>query len=169
MRRRLKDINVKLSGFVRMLVRRTRSRRHRAKPGRFVSPQVIIVQDIKQFILVLLIFATAFTHIFYLRLSTFTQSELKSSQYQRLDNGFSTVSRAAQTGYFFAFTSNFEEDNFPRNSDLFYLDIFIFCIDIVMLNVLSASKLRFEVLTRAFASQSPSFPTHTAKPSSVHP
>lgn len=111
----LKGIGLKYAAFVQMLVK--------------------IVQDLKQFVVVLAVIFLAFTQVFYIRLGPIPSRDL-------LDDGapspFRTFPRTLQAMYLLAFMGDFEPDTYPRTVDKCLLFVFIFVVIIVMLNVLIA-------------------------------
>ena len=113
----LKAYNLKFSTFIQMLER--------------------IVRDLYEFVVVFCIFVLAFTHIFFFRLSPWDRERFDFHD-DDSPNMFRTLKASFQAVYMLGFTGDFEFDNYPRDGDIFYLDLCILVVIVVMSNILIA-------------------------------
>ncbi|KAJ8605231.1 hypothetical protein CTAYLR_000485 [Chrysophaeum taylorii] len=103
----------------------------------FVQMLTNIIADLYHFVVVMLIIFLAFTHVLFLRLAR-REREFYNLHDDHQPIAWHTFKKAMQHLYVLAFTGEFEQENYPRHLDRFYLDLFIFIIIVVMLNTLIA-------------------------------
>lgn len=103
----------------------------------FVQMLARITSDLKHFILLMGVMFVAMAHVLYLRLSSRTSDSFGFAD-DEAENEFNSFTSALQSLYILAFTGEFDERQYPRHADKLYLDLFIFLIMVLMLNVLIA-------------------------------
>ena len=113
----LKVVSVKYATFVLMLERTLR--------------------DIQPFCVVLAVFLFAFGTVFHLRLNKW-QSDRFDFHDDGEENPFRSVPTMLQALVMLAFVGEFDSETYPRGADIFWLDLFIFVMIVIMLNVLIA-------------------------------
>ena len=90
-----------------------------------------------RFVLVLFVFICMFAHVFFLRLG-----QVKQEDYGFHDPDqsapFQSVAATFQNLYALGFLGDYDNDAFPDPADIFFADLFVFGVIVVLLNVLIA-------------------------------
>ena len=99
---------------------------------------VRVVADLELFLFVLFGVFIAFTQIFYLRLRRWNVDGFDYDDHQENSNAYNTFRSSMQAIYLLGVIGEINEDNYPRHGDLIYLDLCIFIVAVVLMNIVIA-------------------------------